>query len=140
MGVVATIIGGFVALIYGPMKEGQSRIETAIEKMGENHVTKDAFATSIMTAKDRRDDAQRVTEDRFKRIEADVDKLQSSIVPRGEHDQKWVAQSARDAELQRQLDDARNRLESIYTPKDQLSTLQRHVEELEARLSKETKP
>ncbi|RYB01885.1 hypothetical protein [Lichenibacterium ramalinae] len=80
----------------------------------------------------RRDDAQRISEGRFTRVEADVDRLQGAIVPRGEHDAHWADQRSRHTEIQRQVDDLRGRMEGIYSPKDQIQSMQRHIEDLEA--------
>ncbi len=80
----------------------------------------------------RRDDQQRANEDRFRRAEADLDHLQAAIVPRGEHDAHWADQRSRDTEIQRQVDDLRGRMEGIYSPKDKIQSMERHIEDLEA--------
>ena len=126
---VLTTVGGLALL---PMGDGQAKLEAAIEKFSDHVVTEKEFATFIGNTKDRRDDAQRANEDRFRRAEADLDRLQSAIVPRGEHEQRWNSQGQRDGEIQRQVDDLRGRMEGIYSPKDQIQSMQRHIEDLEA--------
>lgn len=146
IGVICTVLSIAGGLVYYPIKDKQESLSRAIELFADRGATKnelmtaitaeDRVITSALTSiKERRDDQQRVTESRFGRIEADMDGMQHAVVPRGELEANWNAQRARDAELQRQLDDQRTRVESIYSPRDAITSLQRTVEDLQARLN-----
>lgn len=87
----------------------------------------------------RRDDLQKLTDDRVARIERDLDNMQKSIVPRGEHEQTWATQRTRDDGLQRQLDQVRKDLSDLNTPRDTIQGIQRRIEELDRALRPDTR-
>lgn len=134
-GLVVTLVGGIGGAFVLPMKDNISRLESVVTKFGDGSVSEREFASYMSNAKDRRDDAQRATEARFARVEKDVDDVQSRAVSRGEIETHWAGQTARDQELQRQVDDVRGRVEGIYSPKDELANLHRQVEALNSALS-----
>ena len=126
---ILTTVGGLALFI---MKDGQAKLEAGIEEVTDHVVIAKEFTTFIRNASARLDDAQRASEDRFRRAEANLDHLQAAIVPRGEHDPHWADQRSRDTEIQRQVDDLRGRKEGSTPPKDQLMSMQRHIEDLES--------
>lgn len=127
-----TVVGG---LVYYPIKEGMASQSDTMKIIAEKMVTEKELSTFVGATRERRDDQQRVAEARFTRVEGEVDKLQGAVVPRGELEANWSSQRARDTEFQRQLDEQRGRVESIYSPRDAIASLQRTVEDLQARLS-----
>ena len=146
IGVICTVLSIAGTLVYYPIKDKQETLTHAIELFADRGATKaevasalaaeDRVITSALTSiRDRRDDQQRTTEARFGRVEADIDGMQKAVVPRGELQANWDSERARFAELQRQLDDQRTRVESIYSPRDAITSLQRTVEDLQARLN-----
>lgn len=145
-GLVATLVAGIGGAFILPMKDNIARLEqigaagtaelkSAMSKFADNTVSEREFASYMGNAKDRRDDQQRNAEARFARVEKDVDSIQDKVVPRGEHEQKWAAQAQRDVEIQRQIDQVRDKVEGIYSPKDELQSLHRQVEQLTSAVS-----
>lgn len=123
------VIGG---LVWYPVKNDLTRTESLLIKLSdtvsEKYVTKEQSAT----AGQRRDDWQRVAEERFKRVESDADRLQTSIVPRGEHEEKWRGNEGQIAALKGQIEDLKKTFGDTYGPRDALLQLLRRVEQLEA--------
>lgn len=67
----------------------------------------------------------------FDRFHADFIKLSDSVVPRGEHEGHWSAQTTADENLQRQIDDVRSVFGSTYSLGDQIQNLGDRIERLE---------
>lgn len=126
---VFAVVGG---LAYAPINAGLSRTELAIDKLADVAVGQREFHTYIDNATARRDDAQRFTFDRLGRLEDTLKSTSQSIVPRAEHEEQWKAQSGTDANLQRQIDELRRSFADVYSPRDEISRLERKVDELEA--------
>lgn len=126
LGVVA-ILG---ALVYWPIRESQTRLETALIKVADATPSYKEIDASAR----RRDDWQRYAEDRFKRVEEDAATLQKAIVPRGEHEEKWRGADLRFADVQRQVDAIKADFSGLYSPRDALTSMQRRIEDLERRL------
>ena len=62
-----------------------------------------------------------------------IHRNQAAIVPRGEHEEKWRGQTARDADLQRQIDEVRRSFGETYSLRDALKTMQERVDRIETR-------
>jgi hypothetical protein len=121
-------IGG---LVYWPLAQGLDRFEKAQTRLSDTVVSKEDFLLITNAGKERRDDAQRTTDSRLARIEKDNDNTQSQIVPRGEIAEKWAGQRSINDNLQREIDEARSQLSSLYSPRDELTTLGKKVDDLE---------
>jgi hypothetical protein len=68
----------------------------------------------------------------FDRMQAQVEKVDDSIVPRGEHQERWRALEAADTVTQREIDAIRSDLGASFTLNDTLKTLVERIERLEA--------
>ena len=102
------------------------------EQRVERFVPREDLDTRFSVAGQRRDDMQRLADARADRIERDVDGLQKSIVPRGEHAEVWAGQRSKDEGLQRQIDALRKDLSDLNTPRDTIQGMQRRIDQLEA--------
>lgn len=134
---VLSLVGGGAAAF---LNMGQSRLEAMIAKQevrAERYVPREDLDTRFHVVAQRRDDLQRLTDDRVARLERDLDNMQKSIVPRGEHEQTWATQRTKDDGLQRQLDQARKDLSDLNTPRDTIQGIQRRIEELDQVLRSE---
>lgn len=128
---LVTIAGG---IFFTWVNSNTARLETHIAKVETSYqrfVPREDLDARFGIITQRRDDLQRLTDARIERIERDVDGVQKQLVPRGEHEQMWAAQRARDADLQRQADQARQGLYDLNTPRDTMQRMQRQIEQLE---------
>jgi hypothetical protein len=140
LGVMFSVLVAVGGLVYWPMQQTQNRFEGQITHISDTAVSKEDFNLITTAGKERRDDNLRVAEARFTRLEADLDQLQKLIVPRGEHEEHWRGQAARDIELQREIDTNTSQLAGIYSPKDELAALQRHIEDLDRMIRQQVSP
>ncbi|MCJ2037081.1 hypothetical protein [Methylobacterium sp. J-068] len=137
IGLLITVLGMFGGMGFTWINMGQTRLESMIAKQeirSERYVPREDLDTRFHVVAQRRDDLQKLTDDRIARIERDLDGLQKNIVPRGEHEQTWAGQRSRDDGLQRQLDQARKDLSDLNTPRDTIQSLQRRIEDLDQAL------
>ena len=128
---VCTVAGG---MFFTWVNSNNGRLEGAIAKVEartEAYVPRQDLDTRFAVVSQRRDDLQRLTDARVERIERDLDTVSKQVVPRGEHEQMWAAQRARDADLQRQADQNRQGLYDLNTPRDTIQGMQRRIDELE---------
>lgn len=128
---VCTVAGG---MFFTWVNSNNGRLEGAIAKVEartEAYVPRQDLDTRFSVISQRRDDLQRLTDARVERVERDLDALAKQLVPRGEHEQMWAAQRARDADLQRQADQNRQGLYDLNTPRDTIQGMQRRIDELE---------
>ena len=144
-GFMVTIIGSIGGLAFSPLSSGISDVKAAIVKFEvktESYMKREdieaqiagvrtSFDDRFKVSAERRNDLQVRSDDRMARIERDVDALQKAVVPRGEHEQMWAAQRARDADLQRQSDQNRQGLYDLNTPRDTIQGMQKRIDELE---------
>lgn len=115
---------------------GQTDLKALIAKVEartESYVARPDLDMRFKTAAEKRDDAQRMTDANIARVERDVDTIQRQVVPRGEHDQIWAGQRARDTDLQRQIDEQRKGLAELSTPRDAVQSMLRRLDDLEKR-------
>ncbi|MBP2494919.1 type II secretory pathway component PulJ [Methylobacterium sp. PvP062] len=128
---VCTVAGG---MFFTWVNSNNGRLEGAIAKVEartEAYVPRQDLDTRFAVVSQRRDDLQRLTDARVERVERDLDTITKQLVPRGEHEQMWAAQRARDADLQRQSDQNRQGLYDLNTPRDTIQGMQRRIDELE---------
>ena len=62
-----------------------------------------------------------------------IQRNQALIVPRGEHEEKWRSQLARDTDFQRQIDELRRSFGDTYSLKDALRAMQERLDRIETR-------
>lgn len=131
---IVTLVSGIGALAFSPLSAGITDMKAAFVKMearADRYVPREDLDARFSVITQRRDDLQRLTDARVERIERDLDTASKQIVPRGEHEQMWAAQRARDADLQRQSDQNRQGLYDLNTPRDTIQGMQRRIDELE---------
>lgn len=112
----------------------QARTDAAIAEqktIAQSFVPRTDLNDRFTVITQRRDDLQRLTDARIERIERDVDGVQKSLVPRGEHDERSASQRQKDEGLQRQIDELRKGQADLNTPRDAFQTMQRRIDELE---------
>lgn len=129
-----TLVSAIGALAFSPLSSGMMDLKAAlvkIESKSDRYVPREDLDTRFNVVTQRRDDLQRLTDNRIERVERDVDAIAKQVVPRGEHEQMWAAQRARDADLQRQADQNRQGLYDLNTPRDTIQGMQRRIDELE---------
>ena len=133
-GVLMTVLVALGGLAFYPVSQGQTALAKALDAVSERMVTEKELAGVIASASSRRDDAQRQTEARFARNEGDIDALQKSIVPRGEHVEKWAEQRRHDDGLAEQMKELRDRLKG-FVPTEAIQLQQKQLDELERRFN-----
>lgn len=130
---VISLLGG--VLIY-PMRNDMAKQEMRLDKIVDVMVTGHDLDTRLTVSGARRDDWQRNSEGRSESNRDAIEKLQSEIVPRGEHDQRYAAIEREFADKQRQLDELRGRSDSLYGPRDELTRLSKEVDDLRAHIAR----
>jgi Flp pilus assembly protein TadB len=83
---------------------------------------------------------QQATSERMDRFEAALMKVQDGIVPRGEHEGKWVTQANETANVQRQIDQMREELGSSFSLNDALQSISERIARLEELRLQQTVP
>ena len=134
IGILLGVLGSLGTMGFTWINQGQGRLETAITKVelaSQRYVPREDLDARFNVITQRRDDLQRLTDNRIERVERDLDAIGKQVVPRGEHEQMWAAQRARDADLQRQADQNRQGLYDLNTPRDTIQGMQRRIDELE---------
>ena len=69
--------------------------------------------------------------DAIEQSKQDIKDLRAVVVPRAEHDRDWASQDRQFSDLQRQIDQNREDIKSIFTPSDALKQLNDRVAKLE---------
>lgn len=122
-GVMVIVLGAFGTVIYRPIDLEQTRLRADLNEVAKSSVARSELA--IVTKYMDRD---------FAALTAQVKANNESIVPRGEHQEKWAGQSQITANIQRQLDDFRRDFGSTYSLRDAFQNVQRKVDDLEKEL------
>ena len=78
--------------------------------------------------------------ERWRIFERDMDRMtaaitanHAAIVPRGEHQEQWNSQRARDADLERRIEDLRKLFGETYSLRDALKAMQERLDRIEGR-------
>jgi hypothetical protein len=124
-----TIVGG---LVWYPVKDQQDTLRTAVLRIAENAVTKADLDYRLSVTGQRRDELQRVTEERFKRLDSDVRDIENGLVTRGEHQKWWSSQDQAVANVQRQIDDLKKAFGDTYSLRDGFMQVQRRLDMIES--------
>lgn len=120
--VLVLVMGGLGALAYRPIEQSLNDLKGLLPLMvtrAEANVTERHFERDIA------------------RIQASVEKIETSIVPRGEHEEKWRGNAAALANQQRQIDEIRRDYGQTYSLRDAFAHMQRKVEDMEKELRKD---
>ncbi|MCJ2067467.1 hypothetical protein MKK75_01370 [Methylobacterium sp. J-030] len=127
---IVTLISGIGALAFSPLSSGLVDLKAALVKMEsatQRYVPREDLDTRFNVVTQRRDDLQRLTDNRIERVERDVDAVAKQVVPREEH------RIVRELQ-QKDYDLLRNRIERVEARFEKRSdVLDRHVEKLEDR-------
>lgn len=129
-------------LAYWPVRENQARQDVIIAKMDERYfatvekmgdrvnlrfVTKDEFGFGAKL----RDTLQAETNDKIRRVNEDIKAIERTLVPRGEHEEKWRGSDARFADVQRRIDEIKKDFGDLYSPRDAFKNMQQRIDDLE---------
>lgn len=133
-GVLMTVLVALGGLAFYPVSQGQTALAKALDTVSERMVTEKELGAVVANAAARRDDAQRQTEARFARAEADIDGLQKSVVPRGEHEREQAEQRRVDDGLEREIADLRDRLKG-YVPAEAVAPFVKQLDDLQRRFN-----
>ena len=134
--IMVTVLGLIGSGFFAFLSSGQGRLEAMISKQetrAERYVPREDLDTRFGVITQRRDDLQKASDARVERIERDVDAMQKSIVPRGEHGEVWAGQRGKDEALQRQIDQVRKDVSDLNTPRDTIQGILRRLDELDSR-------
>lgn len=122
IGVSFAVLAAVGALAYKPVLSNQERLETALVRLAETSVSQKEM--EWRTA--------RGQEDRSRTDKAIVD-IRADQVPRAEHERVWSGYDQRLADLQRQIDEAKNALGSTYSLRDYIQRMTDRLDKLETR-------
>lgn len=128
--VFAASVGG---LAYWPIREQLTELKTIETKLADDKIGSREFYNYVTQGKERRDQEGKTFSDRLDRTNIDIKDLREQVVPRTEHTEQWMAQRTKDGDIQRQIDELRSNVSSIYSPKDALDRLVRRLDDLEDR-------
>lgn len=120
IGVSFTVLSGLGFMAYQPVLKEQTRLEDALVRMADTSVSQKEL--EWRTA--------RGVEDRT-RTEKSISEIRADLVGRGEHEQKWSAYDQRSADLQRQLDEVKASLGSVYNARDVILDLRERLDRIE---------
>lgn len=136
IGILVTVLGLIGGMGFTWISSGQGRLELLIAKVearADAYVPRADLDTRFGVITQRRDDLQKASDARVERIERDIDAMQKSIVPRGEHGEVWAGQRTKDEALQRQIDQVRKDVTDLNTPRDTIQGILRRLDELDSR-------
>lgn len=153
---VLTAGGMWTTQRIAPLEEDTKRIERNLERAARMAVENDKeIRTELKEAigtgrEERRSIREEARSERaaiiaeFKEIrrdsQADIKDIRTSIVSRGEHEQRWAAQNAALTAIDRRLDETRKQLADISSPQDAFKELQRQISELRSMVIGNAKP
>ncbi len=132
------IFGGIGWLAYSPVRENQTRYESAmvtmataqaalVETLRTDYLSRDEADTRAR----RSEEDRRRVDDRMLRFET---YLSEKIVARPEHEEKWRSSEQRFADVQRQIDEVKRLYGETYNARDIIQNLQAKMDRLEAEL------
>lgn len=132
--ILVTVLGLIGSGFFAFLSSGQGRLEAMITKQemrSERYVPREDLDKRFDVITQRRDDLQRLSDARVERIERDMDAIQKTVVPRGEHGEVWAGQRVKDEALQRQIDQVRKEVTDLNTPRDTMQGILRRLDELD---------
>lgn len=141
--ILVTVLGLIGSGFFAFLSSGQGRLEAMITKQevrSERYVPREDLDKRFEVITQRRDDLQRLIDARVERIERDVDAIQKSVVPRGEHGEIWAGQRLKDEALQRQIDQMRKEVSDLNTPRDTVQSILRRLDELDRERRRPSEP
>ncbi len=111
-----TVIGG---LAYAPIRSTSDRVELEVARLRETTITKEEVNTR--SARSQKE---------YDRLYNDQVKMESLIVSRPEHQEKWASNTLEMANKQRQLDELGKKVDAIYPINSVVVRLEREIEDL----------
>ena len=131
LGVMLSGVIALGTLVWYPVKDNQNKLETAVQRLAEVSVGKADLEYRLTVSGQRRDDFQRMSEQRDKDLQVNMEQLRERIVPRGEHEEKWRAAEQRFIDTQRQIDDVKRAFGDTFSLRDALQQMQKRIDSLE---------
>lgn len=137
----ATIIG---ALAYWPIRESTADLKQTVRDQGVNSLSVASFIDFKSTYENNRIVSRNEYIDKFNNVNARVDKISESQVPREEHERVWQSYdlqlqnlltqlTQQRADLQRQIDEGKQVLGNTYSLRDYIQRLTDRIDQLENR-------
>ena len=140
-GAMSVVLGLVIAggtLAFSPRDESIRRIEAGLNDVAASRVSFSAFSEFKGTYENNRLLFRQDIDARFIRLDGEIGALErriregeTAVAPRGEQQERWRAQDAAVAALQRQLDDVKSALGGIYGARDVIIDLRERLDRLE---------
>lgn len=140
MGVVLAIVIAGGQLAKAPVDEALGRLERDYDRIARESVPSANFAEFKTGYTSDRAAARQDAEARFARVDQSLAALdqrirdaRGAVVPRGEHQERWRAEDAAVASLQRQVDDLKTAFGGVYGARDVIMDLRQRLDRVERR-------
>lgn len=135
MGVVLAIVIAGGQLAKAPVDDALARLERDTDRLSREAVAATSFGEFKASHHNDRLVGRQDLDARFARVDAGLGALERSVrdalVPRGEHQERWRAQDAAAASLQRQLDELKGAFGGVYGARDVIIELRERLERIE---------
>ncbi|MFC3692018.1 hypothetical protein ACFOWB_07275 [Chenggangzhangella methanolivorans] len=140
MGVVLAIVVAGGQLAKAPVDEALGRLERDYERLARESVSGAYLSEFKSTYENNRLVSRQDYDARFARVDAALSVLDArareardAVVPRGEHQERWRAEDAAIAGLQRQVDDLKSAFGGLYNARDVIVDLRQRLDRVERR-------
>lgn len=138
MGVVLAIVVAGGQLAKAPVDDALRRLERDYARLASNTVSIGGFADFKAAYENNRIVGRQEADGRYARVDIALRALeqrahdaQNLVVPRGEHQERWRAQDAAVAALQRQIDDLKTAFGGVYGARDVIIDLRERLDRIE---------
>lgn len=138
MGVVLAIVVAGGQLAKAPVDDALQRLERDYARLTSNTVSAGGFADFKAAYENNRIVSRQEADGRYARVDIAMQALEqrardaeSLVVPRGEHQERWRAQDAAVAALQRQVDDLKTAFGGVYGARDVIIDLRERLDRIE---------
>jgi methyl-accepting chemotaxis protein len=129
--IIIAVLGFVGTLVFFPVKTDIQDLKQSIQQLASVSVGKADLEYRLDVSGKRRDDFQRLSENRDAELMKGVDLLREKIVPRGEHEQIWQNFRDRQSDLQRQIDETKKFQAGLVSAPDYLKGLDERLRLIE---------
>ncbi|WP_284317324.1 hypothetical protein, partial [Methylobacterium gnaphalii] len=133
-GAIGVMQVGVIALggvLYWPIRENQSDFKDALRELKTTMISRSDVDYKFSVTGQRRDDFQRMSEQRDKEMDGKIEQIRDRIVPRSEQEEKWRGNEQRFNDMQRQVDDQKRAFGDTFSLRDALQQMQKRIDTLE---------
>jgi hypothetical protein len=134
--VIIAVLGFTGSLLYLPIKGDIGDVKASISELAKVSVGKSDLEYRLQVSGQRRDDYQRLSEGRDAELAKAVEMLREKIVPRGEHEQIWNGFRDRQADIQRQIDEAKKFQQALISAPEYLKGLDERLRQIELQVTR----